>query len=253
MRPIEVFYHLLIPPDARAVMWTWWVDQQLGLIKQSKLHNVAKVNLAITMPYDWIETFGIFITANTNVSHQINFGEKVKEYINIRYPFVNIINIRHTSEPNIYEGQTLALIHERCKEVDIDVCYIHSKGIINTNPATANWREVLNHYIITEWTQCVRALETADVVGVKDLRTFDLMTSGNFWWSKSSYINKLAGPIQSNVYLPNDPGMHPDTPSYRYAFERWIMMASPVVNYIVDTKTDHYGTYCFLENLTKHQ
>ena len=81
MRPIEVFYHLLIPPDARAVMWTWWVDQQLTLIKESKLHNVATINMAITMPYDWTETFGVFITANGNALHQINFCDKVIEYI----------------------------------------------------------------------------------------------------------------------------------------------------------------------------
>jgi hypothetical protein len=252
MRPIEVFYHLLILPTARAVTWTWWVDQQIGLIKQSKLHNVAKINMAITMPYDWVETFGIFITSNDDY-RQITFGEKVREYINTRYPFVNIISIRHTSEPNIFEGQTLALIHARCQEVDIDVCYIHSKGVFNTSPSIATWREVLNHFIISEWTQCVHALGESDVVGVKDLRTIDLVTSGNFWWSKSSHIRKLAEPIRSEVYLPNNPEMYPDTHAYRYAFERWILTETPKVHYMIDTQIDHYGTYCFLENLIKQQ
>jgi hypothetical protein len=207
--------------------------------------------MAITMPYDWAETFGIFITANSNAQHRINFGDKVVEYIRTRYPFVKIINIRHTSEPNIYEGQTLALLHERCKQVDIDVCYFHSKGIINTNPATANWREILNHYTITEWTKCVKLLEQTDVVGVKDLRTFGLMTSGNFWWSKSSHIRTLPEPLQSNVYLPEKPDVYPGAPGYRYAFERWVMTGNPPINYTIDTQTDHYGTYCFLENLLK--
>lgn len=252
MRQIEVFYHLLIPPDARAVMWTWWVDQQLGLIRQSKLHDVATVNMSITMPYDWVETFGIFISENGTNSKHINFGEKVKEYIHMRYPFVNIVSIRHTGQPNIYEGQALQLLHDRCRYADIDVCYIHSKGIVNTNPATANWREILNHYMITEWPKCVTQLKTSDVVGVKDSKSIEYNTlSGNFWWSNSRYISSLPEPLQSDVYVTDDVNLHPMGSAYRYAFERWIMTNRPKISYIADTKTDHYETYCFLENMPK--
>lgn len=249
MRQTEVFYHVLIPPDARAALWTWWIDQQLGLIKQSKLHDVAKINIAITMPADWVEMFGIYITKNSS-DQRINFGDKVREYINARYPFVNIIDIRGTWENNIYEGQTLSLIHKRCQEVDIDVLYIHSKGVINANASTANWREILNHYHITEWTKCVKHLESVEVVAVKDPRTYGLLTSGNFWWSKSEHIRKLPDPLASNVYIPNKPEHYPNSPGYRYAFELWIMLNNPSIHYMVDTATDHYNSYCFLENLT---
>lgn len=255
MRPIEVFYHLLIPPDSRAALWHWWVDQQLGLIKRSKLSDVAKVKMCITMPVNWTELFGIEMwkhVPNYHWGHPVvylNFGEKVKEYITMRYPFVEIIDMRDTSEPNIYEGQTLRHIYNRCQQADIDVCYIHSKGVINANAATANWREILNHYMIEEWTKCVKHLETVNVVGVEDARTNGKITSGNFWWSKSEHIRNLPNPLESFAYLPDQPDLHPWGGSYRYAFEKWVMVNNSSVRYVVNTETDHYGSYCFLENL----
>lgn len=249
MKPIEVFYHAFIPMDIRASGWTWWLDQQLGEIKNSKLADVAGVNLTITMPKFWSSMNGIPLRVDKHKDQEISFGEKVTEYISKRYPFVNLLEVRDISA-NLYEGLTLNYIYNRCLFDDIYVCYIHSKGVVSASAPVSNWREVLNHYIIKEWPTCVKQLESADVVGIKDINSGDNMLSGNFWWSKSSHIKTLPPPLDTSAYV-SDPDFHPNAPSYRYGFEYWILQNKPKTHFLVDTQTNHFDDYCFLEDLLK--
>ena len=239
MRDIEVFIHLYIPAADTLRMWTWWVDEQLGLIKSSKLHEIANINMAITMPRQWV----------VDVNHSVEFWVLVVDYLTARYPFVKILDMRDINDPNIYEGQTLRFLHKACQERDIDVLYVHSKGYTSNTAHISSWRQILNHYTISEWPKCLKHLEMVDVVGVKDSQSLEYTVSGNFWWSKSEYIRKLPEPLDSTVYQLH-PGFQPDGPSYRYAFEHWLGVERPTVHHIVDTRTNHYLDYCFLENLS---
>lgn len=267
MRPIEVFYHFFIPPDARSAWWPWWVDEQLTLLKTSKLADIAKINMAITMPVHMTSNiYGLNFIRNKSpeqyVYHkdgrihvynppgpELNFEQKIREYINMRYPFVDIVSVRDTTDPNIYEGQTLEILHKACIERDINVLYFYNKGITRSGAAIANWKDVLQYYLIENWTNCVKLLETSDVVGVKDLVCMDFTVSGNFWWSKSSHVRTLPDPLQSDQYMGETLEMYPGAPAYRYAFERWLLTNKPSIAHVVDTQTDHYANYCFIENL----
>jgi hypothetical protein len=242
MRDIEVFYHVFIPSDIRYTQWNWWIDQQLSLLRTSKLSDIARINMAITMPRYYGELVpgsGIPFRADQHRDISIRFEQKVCEYINKRFPFVNILDIRDTGEINIFEGHTLKLLWDKCQIEDIDLLYFHSKGVVSASPQVACWREILNHYCVTEWPVCVSSLKSHDVVGVADFRTKENNTvSGNFWWSKSEYIRKLPDPLLGNI-------------GDRYYFEHWIMTANPNVFFTVNTNTDHHDNYCFLEDLSK--
>jgi len=255
MRQIEVFYHLLIPSDIRACHWPWLLDLQLSLIRDSQLPSIGKINMAITMPKYWayIHSPTIAFTKNKEKHIGINFEDKVREYINLRYPFVNIVEIRDCGEPNLCEGQTLKHLWDRCNEVDIDVLYIHGKGVISSSAPVANWREILHHYFITKWPVAVSHLQHSDVVGIQDAtpETEKLMTSGNFWWTKSSHVRTLPDPILSQHYM-EDPIFHPGGPSYRWAMEYWVRLNNPSYYCLVDTKTNHFNDYCFLEDLLRN-
>jgi hypothetical protein len=247
MRDIKLYYHFFIPPDHRAGGWHWWIDQQLGIIKKTKLYDLAEVNMCITMPRYWTEMFGINIYTHS-VMNPINFEQKVREYIELRYPFVKIRDIRDVMEPNIYEGQTLKLLHEESLNSNHDICYFQNKGAISGFTAmVANWRDLLNHYILNEWPVCVNKLKEYDLVGIADRNSKNIMCSGNFWWSKSEYIKTLPNPIDSQNYML-DADFHPWGHSYRYAFEHWVAKGNPKLNYIVETHVDHYSEYCFLED-----
>ena len=253
MKPIEVFYHLYIPDSIHAGNWIWWVDQQLLLIRNSKLSNIAKINMAITMPKYWVSMNNMHFIKDTEHWDELihmSFENKVTEYINLRYPFVNILNIRDTGDLNIYEGHTLKLLYDRCQEVDINVLYFHSKGVLNNGAASvANWREILNHFCITEWAECVGQLQQADVVGLKESSKLNIV-SGNFWWSNSAYIKSLPEPLASEKYMPAA-DCWPGRVSYRYSFENWITVNNPNIHFIAETGTNHYRQYCFLENVIK--
>ena len=252
MKPIEVFYHVYIPPDIRSTMWTWWTDQQLGLLKSSKLSNFAKVNMVVTMPKHWLEIYGIPFRKDQHKDQFITFEEKLREYISFRYPFVNILDVRDTGEPNVYEGQTLKLIHDRCQQTDANILYFHSKGTVSSSPQVASWREILNYYCINEWLLAVNALNRNSVAGIKDACTGDRIFSGNFWWATAEHIRTLPNPIDTHLYNDNRL-LHPYGPTYRYGFEHWIRVGDPKTYYLIDTKTDHFDDYCFLENLLKEQ
>jgi hypothetical protein len=243
MKPIEIFYHVFIPADTRYTLWNWWIDQQLQLIQKSKLHTIArKVNMAVTMPQYYGEISpgtGIPFRLDRNKSVAVTFMSKLREYMSVRYPWVNIIDFRDTGETNIFEGQTLHLLWSKCQSDDFDVLYLHTKGVVSATPQVACWREILNHYCVTEWPTCVRMLENCDLVGVKDLHSDENNTiSGNFWWSKASHIRTLPDPLSGN-----DSG--------RYYYEHWIKLSNPPTQFVVDTETDHHDDYCFLEDLLK--
>lgn len=249
MTPIKVFYHLFIPPDPRAAMWTWYVDEQLKLIRSSKLHNLAEINMTITMPMLWSSIFDIGFTSNVDVQHKLTFYEKVREYINTRYPFCNILEFIDIPA-NQMEGGTLKHLYHQSIEEDFFCLYFHSKGVVSASPCTANWREVLNYFHVEQWPNAIKLLKDYQVLGVKDAKTDHTILSGNYFWARSDYIRSLPNPLDTSKYT-NDPSLWPTGQAYRYGLEKWILSNNPTVHYFIDTEVDHFMQYCFLEDIIK--
>ena len=230
---IEIFYHLYIPSDERRALSTWWIDDHVARLRSSGLVNNAKVNICITMPT--CLDFG-------------NFGKNIKSYINARYSFINILDIRDTGEQNIYEGQTLKFLYDRCLLDDNTiVLYTHSKGIGHPTIFNNCWRQILDYYSVDRWKKCVDILENnnIDLVGVKDISK--LTVSGNVWWAKSSYIKTLPEPVDSSKYTVEH--KWPGTREYRWAFEDWISLNNPQTYHMANTQVYHYDVARFLEDL----
>jgi hypothetical protein len=248
-----LFYHLYIPPDWRAVHWSWWVDQQLGTMHRAGLHNAAQVCMCITMPAWWTELMGIPIRPNsapTDWPGTMTFEAKVREYIQARYPWVTVWSVRDTSDTNIYEAHTLTHVWRWAQSNSGVVGYVHSKGVVSASASVCNWREVLDYYMLTRWRDCVAALTHQHrVVGVSDANSRGLVTSGNFWWATTQHCASLSDPLRSDLYVPDIVEFQPHAAAWRYAFERWILSDQPPVHWIAHTGVDHFREYCFLENL----
>lgn len=241
MKALEVYYHFFIPDQPQiARNFHMWLDAQLQNLVKSRIQDHAKINMCITMPVHW-NNHGLDIRDNTHYNI-ITFQEKIKEYVDFRYPFVNIIDVRDSSYPNIFEGQTLKCLYDKCKNKDMYVLYFHNKGIFNSKISANNWREILEHFLISKWKDCLKLLEDHDVVGVKDIRG---SISGNFFWADSYYIHTLQDPLEVENYSPEDL----NTPTYRYAFEKWIKSGNPNIYDVYDTKTCHYSNYFIRELL----
>lgn len=241
MKALEVYYHFYIPmyPEV-ARNFHLLLDAQMQNLVKSRIHDHAKINMCIIMPAHWTSfSHGIDIRDNIHYNN-ISFMEKVKEYVDFRYPFINIIDIRDVSQPNIFEGQTLKFLYDRCKQKDMYVLYFHSKGTFNSKISVNNWREILEYFLLNKWKDCVKLLYDSDVVSVKDKYK---NVSGNFFWADSSYIQNLSDPLEVRNYSSYDV----NDIYYRYAFEEWIISGDPRIKYIHDTKTCHYSNYYLRE------
>lgn len=234
---IKIYYHLFVPPIQGYETWIWWINDQFNLVKNSGLHHIANVNVCITMPRYWVNANGEVMDWH------------IPNYIKLRYPFANIIDIRDTGDENIFEGQTLRHLYKHCSQEDGMVFYFHSKGITKNSPYIHDWMKILNHFCITEWPRAIAALDNHDVVGVRDKNNKeDYMVSGNFWWANNSFIRTLPDPLDSTKYQTR-PSFYPGGPDYRYSFEDWLWSGKPKVHHLVDTKTNHYDEFCNLEDL----
>lgn len=246
--PIRVFYHVYIPDDIQCYLWNWYLDQQLGMIRSSNLHKVAQVFMCVTMPLHWTDTYGIPILSGCHPQTLLPFGEKLREYVSLRYPWVTILEMRDSSE-NIFEGSTLAHIHQQSQNEDFVALYIHTKGIHSCVDTVTNWKDILNHYHINGWCSAIKHLQTHQVVAINDAHSQNNpIVSGNFWWSTSSYLRTLLDPLDTSKYT-HEQQLWPGQDAYRYGFELWILSGQPSVHYWANTNTNHYYQYCFLENL----
>jgi hypothetical protein len=103
---------------------------------------------------------------------------------------IEIIGI--SSDINLYEQSTINLLYEHSIHEDFDVLYIHTKGVKhnNSNPNVTDWVDYLSYFNIYKHDTCISHLKEYDAVGV-NLIGNPIHFSGNFWWSKSSYIKTL--------------------------------------------------------------
>jgi|TARA_Y100000289_G_scaffold39202_1_gene38646 hypothetical protein len=69
--------------------------------------------------------------------------------------------------------------------------YFHSKGVSRLKGPFANYRKVLNYYIIHKWNINLTLLEKYDAVGCFFTRWPEHHFSGNFWWARIDYITNL--------------------------------------------------------------
>jgi hypothetical protein len=159
------------------------------------------------------------------------------------------IKINSNSDISKCEFPTLDLIHEHSKEEDLNILYLHTKGV--TKPGhqqIIDWTNLLSYFNIIKWQDRIKDLESNDCSGVnlsgsKDDINFHPSTwgygkaplhySGNFWWSKSSHIRRLP---KISEWLPDD-----DYFKWRVMAEMWICQF-PDGNYYNDfsSNVNHY-------------
>lgn len=219
MKKISVFYHLA----ALNHLWKDFVDEQLGLVKQSGLSNVASVYVCYVSPEEILN--------------------EVKDYLKKEYSFVTILSARTTEEENLYEGQTLTEIQQYSKFNNGYVLYIHSKGVahsINSHQTipTRDWRHYLNYWMIERWEDCIKKLESVSVVGTNYNQEPYPHFSGNFWWSTTEHIQSLPDVLNRSLYY--DESLTEKLGAHTFSYEMWILHNHPQVDSIHFSYTNHY-------------
>lgn len=129
------------------------------------------------------------------------------EIMERRIPFLKDPKVRviHISKSlKMREVFTINCIWNDAQNEDFNVLYLHSKGVTHngTNSNVKDWVQLLLHFNVHRYDECLEQLKTCDTVGINLRRTPEIHYSGNFWWSKSSYIKTLNRCIDNSYNAP---------------------------------------------------
>jgi hypothetical protein len=171
---------------------------------------------------NWEDTF---YEQENLILDAVNFADKI--FINISghnteldsylyteyFSYINSGKIEIYHSPNLhdFEYSSLKIIYDLANRGSIhcpienqpygkvqhpfDLFYIHSKSSFLPNSERREnailWRKYMEYFTLTKWEDCVEALKDSYICGVEwriePLPHF----SGNFWWAKSEYLQKL--------------------------------------------------------------
>ena len=92
------------------------------------------------------------------------------------------------------EEITLNLLHNYCEsKPSSKVLYFHDKGSFHNNEGNRLFRRILNCFTLN--TNCIETLDNHDICGWRFSPIPHPHFSGNFWWARCDYVNKLVHPL----------------------------------------------------------
>lgn len=150
----------------------------------------------------------IFISCNRLVNTKSSLNFILNKIVESTLDKVDI-NIIYDS-PECFEYPALDRLHQASKEDNFYGLYLHAKGSSKSSERDhlngLAWAEYMLYGLLHNKDVCLEYLKQgADLVGSMWYRHF----KGNFFWFKSSYVNKLDSPSLINM-------------GDRYAAEYWI-------------------------------
>ena len=111
----------------------------------------------------------------------------------------NVVVIEYSDNINLHEIPTINILHSFCvRNPESKVLYLHTKGVsYPTVPQpVADWTNMMLYFLINN--DCIKLLDHNDIVGCNYLENPCPHFSGNFWWTRASYVVKLK-PIETTV------------------------------------------------------
>lgn len=228
-----IVYHIFCTGDYIDV-----VTKQINRLKTSGL-------------YDWCDTLEV-----TCISLDNNFTE-----VENIFKGLDKVNLNKYKD-NSYEYEGINKVWEYSQTHSGKVLYFHSKGVSNKykNKNTQEhsewkakgvefWKELMEYYLIDNYTECLEKLETHDQCG---LTLNNNWWWGNFWWSNLSWIKINSKPNHGDRwyfeawinYGRNPSGYefyHFDWNAY-YTYFPLDFVINPNPPYKVNIKKAYYGT-----------
>ena len=125
-----------------------------------------------------------------------NYNVNILQILN-NYPKIIIIS----TNQNLYEKYAINN-YKNYVSGDYYLYYFHSKSVSRRTKCYNDWRKLCDYFTLKKWRLSIELLNYYDCVGI-NMKTFPkLHYSGNFWWSKSSHLNKLIN--INNNYLSSE-------------------------------------------------
>jgi GR25 family glycosyltransferase involved in LPS biosynthesis len=142
------------------------------------VHNLNILNSIL----DLINTSGLLKTID--YVFVINLGGTIV----YNHDKIKVINF--SSNMKLCEKPTINLMNNFAKYVteDCNILYLHTKGTHSDSPQVTDWRNYMLYFMVEKWETCTKLLNTYTNVGVNYSAKPYKHFSGNYWWSKASYI-----------------------------------------------------------------
>jgi hypothetical protein len=144
-----------------------------------------------------IKTSGLYHVVKEIRCCVLGKTDNVKPFIFNKDP--KIVLKSCSDELLLYETFTINRIYEDSKKESFYCLYLHTKGVTRSEDIfVKHWVDYMCYFNIYNYERCIKLLENNDTVGVELLYKQDTVFdnpchySGNFWWSKSSYIKRLS-------------------------------------------------------------
>lgn len=131
----------------------------------------------------------------------------------------NGLNVTICAQANRgYEQETIDKLHDFSKENDGIVFYAHTKNASDANPLHVRWRKSMTFYCVINWRGCKKAIEDGFYLAgshyIRDgstydgdrsnVKTFQGIMAGNYWWTKLEYLRPLEKPHRINRFGAED-------------------------------------------------
>jgi len=155
---------------------------------------------------------GLINITNNVIVFITNYNKDTcNELDNILNSYDNFITIK--TQYNLFEKYAINNYKNYIKEKEYYLYYFHTKGLKEkTNPLInvfSSRRQILNYYTLLQYNINIELLETYDAVGCSLSLYPKKHFSGNFWWSKSSYLQNLENIndkyLSPEMYLLSNP------------------------------------------------
>ncbi len=210
---MRLFYHICTLPGYQKIL-----QEQLDLINKSGLYNqLSKIHITI---------IGKYKSKTLKIIEQ--YDKKKKVYLEY-----------HSNSYDDFEFPTLEAIHQfslACKK-DTKILYLHTKGVSFSKDRQMKnmkyaWREFMQEFLVNNFKNSIKALDAGlDTIGVyQDFHPTGYHYSGNFWWSKSSYIRRLPDitTVTEDLLGIKDPSPSSKYKLSRYICEKWLLLPETI-------------------------
>lgn len=152
------------------------IEEQLSLLHKGKL-------------YDEIKNLIIFLSKK-EVEEDIKKFDRKNKFIFHYYPREE------------RENYTINNFRQYVTKDVEKIFYFHTKGVSRENNIFHIRRKILNFYLLENYDICIELLDKYDVVGCSLYKFPKIHFSGNFWWTKKSYLETLPQKINNNYLSP---------------------------------------------------
>jgi hypothetical protein len=183
---------------------------------------------------DILDKLDLLIINNIGTDIPYDKYNSINSINSINYNKIKIIN--YSSDIHLYEICTIKLLHKFSNIMDsinkdVKVLYLHTKGsTCPNNKCVSDWINLMLYFMVSQHDKCIDLLDHYDSIGINYIGnniegTIKPHWSGNFWWSKTSWIKNLDN---NNLVSRHDP--------------EWFILSNENVNKyeMYNSNTNHY-------------